>query len=195
MEIVLDGRMDGVEAAEQILSSFRIPVVYLTPVSNDEVFGRVARSAPYGYLTKPCQIRDLSSAIEIALARRRVEEALFESERRYRAIFDNVSDAILVSEVCGGTAGPFVGANEAVLHRLGYEREELLKYVVQALEGRQRGVRDDPCRGGRAQTPGKRECAPVRFEREGARPLYLPRMYPLNRGGYPLPRALAYGPG
>lgn len=126
MDIVLEGRMDGIEAAEQILESLRIPVIFLTAYTDNEVLRRVAGSAPYGYLVKPCRSSELASAIEIALTRHRVEQALFEGKRRYRAIFDNVSDVILVSEVSGETIGSFVDVNEAALHTLGYEREELL---------------------------------------------------------------------
>jgi PAS domain S-box-containing protein len=126
MDIVLKGHMDGIETAEQILESFRVPVIYFTAHDDNDVLQRVAGSAPYGYLIKPCRSGELVSAIKIALARHRVEQALFESERRYRAIFDNVSDVILISEVSGERIGPFVDANEAALRKLGYEREELL---------------------------------------------------------------------
>jgi PAS domain S-box-containing protein len=127
MDVVLGGSLDGIEAADRIHNLFGIPIIYLTAHSDDEVLRRVARSAPYGYLIKPCEIRQLLSVIEIALARHQIEQALFEGERRYRAIFDNVSDAIMVNEVSGDTIGLFVDVNEAALHKLGYEREEMLK--------------------------------------------------------------------
>lgn len=127
MDIVLDGRIDGIETAEQILDLFQIPVVYLTAYSNAEVIRRVTQSAPYGCLVKPCQIHEIVRSIEIALARHRMEETLVESEKRYRKIFDNVSDAIMVNEIVGGTLGSFTAVNEAALHKLEYERDEMLK--------------------------------------------------------------------
>ena len=126
MDIVLEGHLDGIETAERILEQFRIPVVYLTAYSDTEVLQRVAQSAPYGYLVKPCHIHEIVRGIELALARHRMEQALLESEKRYRAIFDHVSDAIMVSAIVGGTLGPFVDVNEAALRKLGYERGEML---------------------------------------------------------------------
>ncbi len=127
MDIRLDGHQDGIEVAEQILSTLRIPVIYLTARSDDDVLRRVLQSAPYGYLTKPYRTREVFSLIEIALIRHRMEKALLESERRYRAIFDNASDAILVNEVSDGVIGPFTEVNDATLQKLGYEREAMLE--------------------------------------------------------------------
>ncbi|MCX5820014.1 MAG: response regulator, partial [Deltaproteobacteria bacterium] len=36
MDIVLKGKMDGIEAAEKIASKFNIPVLYLTAYTNQE---------------------------------------------------------------------------------------------------------------------------------------------------------------
>ncbi|MBI4682590.1 MAG: response regulator [Nitrospirae bacterium] len=40
MDIVLRGKMDGIEAARQIHSNFNIPVVYLTAHSDDKMLKR-----------------------------------------------------------------------------------------------------------------------------------------------------------
>jgi PAS domain S-box-containing protein len=55
--------------------------------------------------------------------RRRMEEALRESESRYRALFDNASDAILIHDI----GGKFLEANHVACERLGYSHEELLQ--------------------------------------------------------------------
>ncbi len=59
--------------------------------------------------------------------RRRAEEALRESEERYRRLFNAGTDAIYVHELTGeGVPGRFVEVNEVACRRLGYTREELL---------------------------------------------------------------------
>jgi len=67
-----------------------------------------------------CNIRDIT-------ARKRVENALRDSEEKYRAIFDHAQDAILVRPVEDGKISNFFEANTASCKILGYTREELLE--------------------------------------------------------------------
>jgi len=127
MDIRLDGSIDGVEAARHLLSGHDIPVVYLTAYSGDELMRRVLHTAPYGYIIKPYRDRELFCAIEVALARHRLERALRESEQRYRALFRNASDIIFLNMDGGdGRPGPFIEANDAALDKLGYTKDELV---------------------------------------------------------------------
>jgi len=73
MDIVLPGRMDGIEAAQAIRASCDIPVLYLTAYADDEFFLRARVTEPYAYLLKPSTSREIQLAIEIALYRHRTE--------------------------------------------------------------------------------------------------------------------------
>ena len=53
--------------------------------------------------------------------RKRIDEALRESEERYKALFDRSLDCVYVHDF----AGNFIDANDAALNLLGYKREEL----------------------------------------------------------------------
>jgi len=54
-------------------------------------------------------------------------EALWESEKRYRALFESINDAVFVQYVEGeGSPGCFIQVNDVACQRLGYTREELL---------------------------------------------------------------------
>jgi len=81
MDIVLNGKMDGVEAAWQIQSRLNIPIVYITAYSDDKMISRVKGSSPYGYLMKPFDEREILVTIEIALTKHGMERKLRESER------------------------------------------------------------------------------------------------------------------
>ena len=74
MDIVLQGEMDGIEAANQIRSRFNIPIVYLTAYADDKVLERAKITEPSGYIVKPFINEDLKIAIEIALYKHKAKK-------------------------------------------------------------------------------------------------------------------------
>jgi CheY-like chemotaxis protein len=73
MDIMLKGVMRGTDAAQRISTDLKIPVVYLTANADDSTFFAALDSAPFGYVLKPFQNRELQIAIEIALYKHRLE--------------------------------------------------------------------------------------------------------------------------
>ena len=67
MDILLDGKMNGIEAAEAIRISYKIPVVFVTAHDDIQTITSAKVSAPYGYITKPYCMSNLKNAIETAL--------------------------------------------------------------------------------------------------------------------------------
>jgi len=95
MDVILKGNMDGTEAAKQISIRNRIPIVFLTAYSDDTTLERAKLSAPYGYITKPFETRDLQITVSIALFKRKLEivsEA--ESNRLKNEFLANMSHEI-----------------------------------------------------------------------------------------------------
>lgn len=76
MDIMLAGKMNGIETAEKVRSEFNIPVVFLTAFNDEATVKRAQSANPFGYLTKPCDDRDLVPTIEVALARYHSENAV-----------------------------------------------------------------------------------------------------------------------
>ncbi len=62
-------RLDGIDAARQILEERPIPIVMLTAYGQDEVVSRAVEAGVYGYLVKPFREQDLLPAIQTARAR------------------------------------------------------------------------------------------------------------------------------
>ncbi len=79
MDIVLEGKMDGVEAASLIRYRFDIPVVYLTAYSDKKTLERAKVTEPFGYILKPFKDRDLYTTIEMALYTHKMGNMLKES--------------------------------------------------------------------------------------------------------------------
>jgi len=105
MDIVIHGKMDGIETAEQIHSLFDIPVVYLTAYADEKTLERAKITEPFGYLIKPFKERELQITIEIALYKHEMEKKLKESERRLReknqwlvAVIESIGDAVIATD-------------------------------------------------------------------------------------------------
>ncbi len=67
MDIMLDGKLDGISTSEKIKSKHKIPIVYLSAYSDNKTLGRAKLTEPSGYLTKPFKDQDLKTTIELAL--------------------------------------------------------------------------------------------------------------------------------
>jgi response regulator RpfG family c-di-GMP phosphodiesterase len=76
MDIVLKGKMDGIEAADRINSQFNIPMLYLTAYTNQEYIERAKQTKPFGYLVKPFNQKELYANIEMALHRHWVDKEI-----------------------------------------------------------------------------------------------------------------------
>ena len=71
-------RLDGIEAARQILDERPIPIVMLTAYGQDELVSRAIEAGVFGYLVKPFREADVLPAIQTARARHEELEELRE---------------------------------------------------------------------------------------------------------------------
>src|SRR5882672_1161540 len=62
-------KLDGIEAARQILNQRPIPIVMVTAYGEQELVSRAVEAGVFGYLIKPFRETDLLPAIETARAR------------------------------------------------------------------------------------------------------------------------------
>ncbi|WP_299462248.1 PAS domain S-box protein [uncultured Microscilla sp.] len=85
MDILIEGDIDGIETAHRILAENPIPIIYLTAQADNQTFKRATESAPYGYILKPFQQREIEVTIKTVLNRARMEKVLRSSETQLRA--------------------------------------------------------------------------------------------------------------
>lgn len=69
MDIKIKGDMDGITTAGHIWDSLKIPVVFLTAFSDEDILARAQVVQPYGYVLKPFDKDDLRATIQLALHR------------------------------------------------------------------------------------------------------------------------------
>jgi PAS domain S-box-containing protein len=97
MDIVLQGPMDGVEAATHIREHFDIPCVFLSAYSDPAVLARAKIASPAGYLVKPFEEAGLRSAVEIALYKVDLERALRESKEWFMTTLLSIGDGVIAT--------------------------------------------------------------------------------------------------
>ena len=88
MDVKLRGKLDGIETSRIIKSKYNLPVVMLTAFADDTTIERTKETAPFGYILKPFEEKELNTAVEMALYRYKLEKKLQESEEQYRSFFE-----------------------------------------------------------------------------------------------------------
>jgi two-component system, response regulator PdtaR len=106
MDIVLDGKVDGIEAAETIRTKFAIPVIYLTAYSDKDTVERAKTTnpsafilkEPYGFIHKPFEENELYTAIDIILSRNKEEKILKSHDELLVSLLKTISDGVIVTD-------------------------------------------------------------------------------------------------
>jgi PAS domain S-box-containing protein len=101
MDIQLRGELDGIQVAEKIQTTLRIPVIYLSAYSDAKTLSRAKLTEPYGYIMKSFDHNDLHSTIEMALYRHKIEKQVVENERLLSTTFATISDGVLTCDPGG----------------------------------------------------------------------------------------------
>lgn len=100
MDINLEGRMDGIQAANEIKDHSALPVVYLTAFADQGILDRAKITEPFGYLIKPFQPRELHSTIEMALYRADMEKRLRDANRELEQALAEVKKLSGLLPIC-----------------------------------------------------------------------------------------------
>jgi len=103
MDIMLEGEMDGIEAAEEIKKHYDIPVIYLTAYSDSSTLERAKRTEPSGYVLKepsgfihkPFEESELHSVIEITLYRHKMEKT---HDQWISALLESINEGLIATD-------------------------------------------------------------------------------------------------
>lgn len=101
MDIRLLGELDGITTAEQIRHESDVPIVYLTAHDDENTLARAKVTAPYGYVIKPFEERELRIAVEIALHKHQLERQIKENALWLKTVLHSIGDGVLASDTHG----------------------------------------------------------------------------------------------
>jgi len=92
MDIVMPGRLNGIDATEIITAELDIPVIFLTAHADEKLIQRARNSGASGYIMKPFREDEIKANIEIALRGK-------DLERIFRDSIDQLSSSLKEKEV------------------------------------------------------------------------------------------------
>ena len=104
MDIVMEGKLDGIDAARMIKEEMDIPIIFLTAYADDKVVNRAMQPEPFGYIVKPFRESEIKANIEIALYRKGLEQKRKQAEERIRRLFlaiDHNPHIIMIIDIEG----------------------------------------------------------------------------------------------
>lgn len=122
MDIVLKGKIDGIEAAQRIHDNYDIPVLYLTAYSDEETLKRAKITEPFGYIIKPFEDRELHSSVEIAIYKHEMDRKLKASEKWLSTTLESMGDAMIATD----KEGVIIFMNPVAQEVTGWDLEEAI---------------------------------------------------------------------
>jgi len=140
--VVTDYKMpvlDGLQLLEKIRSSGNdIPVIIFTGQGREEVAMKALNLGADYYLMKTGHSKNLYAELahiikrtlnqrQMKLSLKESEKALLESEERFRTIFNEANDGILLASL---ESKKFINGNKMICKMLGYELDEILNLDV-----------------------------------------------------------------
>jgi PAS domain S-box-containing protein len=122
--------IDGITVLQSLLEiDPSLPVIVLTAYKNDEKMMSCLSKGAFAYLTKPFNAAELKATLrravgvkDLAVKVERAENALNESEERFRAVAQSANDAIILAD----EAGNIISWNKAAERFFNYAEEEVL---------------------------------------------------------------------
>src|ERR1035438_419704 len=85
MDILLDGKITGIQAAEEFMNIYDVPVIYLTAYADPATLEKAKLTEPFGYILKPFDERTLHTSIEMALYKHEINKKLKERTEELKA--------------------------------------------------------------------------------------------------------------
>jgi two-component system, cell cycle sensor histidine kinase and response regulator CckA len=101
MDINILGCMDGIQTAQLLRCTYRIPSVFLTSYNDEATMKRAVQDLTYGYLTKPYKSHQLKAALMVAMHIVETEETALEAQGQIAAAVTAMHEGLLTVSLSG----------------------------------------------------------------------------------------------
>jgi len=81
MDISLAGKMSGIEAAQIMETKYNFALVFLTGMSQMDVFEEAFQTKPHAFLIKPFDIQQALGSIRLAVYQKSIEDQLLQCQK------------------------------------------------------------------------------------------------------------------
>jgi DNA-binding NtrC family response regulator len=102
MDISLAGKMNGIEAAQIIAEKYQVALVFLTGMSQLELYEDAFKTKPHAFLIKPFDIQQALVSIRLAVYQRSLESRVLKNQEELE---EKISERIRELKLTNGHAG------------------------------------------------------------------------------------------
>jgi len=82
IDIILKGKMNGIDFARLIKIHYNIPFIFITSYSDDAIIQQAKETGPSGFIIKPFKFTELHAAIEVAVFNNNLKKDLIEKQNQ-----------------------------------------------------------------------------------------------------------------
>lgn len=143
IDIIVGEDTKGFQLAEKINKDLKLPIIFITANTNEDIFEKAKEYSPYEYIVKPIDIMRLKTTLSIAYEKYVKDIKIKESEEKYRSLFENMQEAFSYHEMLFDENGNpcdyvFLEVNQAFEKVTGLNGKEIIgkrvKEIIPELE-------------------------------------------------------------
>jgi DNA-binding NtrC family response regulator len=119
MDVALAGPMDGISAAEVVITEVGAPVLFVSASTSSDALARIAKLGTFGFVAKPFRKAQLRASIEVTLRAQRLQPSL-RPVASIDPMTEPLDDAprIAVHTLMPTSRGKIIGNHPSIWHAL-----------------------------------------------------------------------------
>ena len=131
MDVMMPGEMNGIDAARVIKAEWGTPIIFVSGYGDPEYIEAAKEIAPFGYVMKPFDEREVHAFVEIALSKRKLELKLKKAHERLERTNLELRGEIEARKITERTL-----QEREKLYRDIFERNKAIKWVLDPSTGK-----------------------------------------------------------